>query len=90
MGKILNSPKGVKSGVVERVIIFAAHVAPVTSLCTQTDDPITNDRCIHRACSYSRGHLPPGNGMVRYTLFKSAGYNLILYVHVWPRGVNKL
>ena len=30
MGKILNSPKGVKSGVVERVIIFAAHVAPVT------------------------------------------------------------
>ena len=30
MGKILNSPKGVKSGVLERVIIFAAHVAPVT------------------------------------------------------------
>ena len=30
MGKILNSPKGVKSGVLERVIIFAAHVASVT------------------------------------------------------------
>ena len=87
MGKILNSPKGVKSGVLESVIIFAAHVAPVTSLCTQTDDPITNDRCIHRACSYSRGHLP-GNGMVRYTLFKSTGYNLIIYV--CPRDVNKL
>ena len=87
MGKILNSPKGVKSGVLERVIIFAAHVAPVTSLCTQTDDPITNDRCIHRACSYSRGHLP-GNGMVRYTLLKSTGYNLFLYV--CPRDVNKL
>ena len=29
MGKILNSPKGVKLGVLERVIIFAAHVAPV-------------------------------------------------------------
>ena len=86
MGKILNSPKGVKSCVLERVIIFAAHVAPATSLCTQTDDPITNDRCIHR-CSYSRGHLP-GNGMVRYTLFKSTGYNLILYV--CPRDVNKL
>ena len=41
-----------------------------TSLCTQTDDPITNDRCIHRACSYSRAHLP-GNGMVRYTPYKS-------------------
>ena len=82
MGKILNSPKGVKSGVLERVIIFAAHVAPVTSLCTQADDPITNDRCIHRACSYSRGHLP-GNGMVRYTLFKSTGYNLIIYVHMY-------
>ena len=87
MVKILNSPKGVKSGVLDRVIIFAAHVAPVTSLCTQTDDPITNDRCIHRACSYSRAHLP-GNGMVRYTLFKSTGYNLILYV--CPRDVNKL
>ena len=32
---------------------------------TQTDDPITNDRCIHRACSYSRAHLPGnGNGQV--------------------------
>ena len=41
MGKILNSPKGVKSGVLESVIIFAAHVATVISLCTQTDDPIT-------------------------------------------------
>ena len=30
MGKILNSPKGVKSGVLERVIIFDTHVAPVT------------------------------------------------------------
>ena len=52
MGKILNSPKGVKSGVLERVVIFTAHVAPVTSLCTQTDDPITNDRCI---CSGYQG-----------------------------------
>ena len=29
MGKILNSPKGVKSGVLESEIIFAAHVATV-------------------------------------------------------------
>ena len=64
IGKILNSPKGVKSGVLEGVIIFVAHVAPVTSLCTQTDDPITNDRCIHWACFYLRGYLS-GNGMVR-------------------------
>ena len=30
----------------------------------------------------------PGNGMVRYTLIKSTGYNLIFYV--CPRDVNKL
>ena len=24
----------------------------------------------------------PGNGMVRYTLFKSTGYNLIVYIDV--------
>ena len=30
MGKILNSPKGVKSDVLDSVIISAAHVAPVT------------------------------------------------------------
>ena len=34
-----------------------------------------------------RAHLP-GNGMVRYTLFKYMGYNIILYV--CPRDVNKL
>ena len=30
MGEIMNSPKGVKSGVPERVGISGPHVAPVT------------------------------------------------------------
>ena len=34
-----------------------------------------------------RSHLP-GNGMVRYTLFKSTGHTLIFYA--CPRDVNKL
>ena len=48
MGKILNSPKGVKSGVLESVIIFAAHVATVIYHCvpklmtqSQTTDAFT-------------------------------------------------
>ena len=53
MGKILNSPKGVKSGVLERVIIFAAHVAPITI----HSKIITGNQSCVTVCEQIRQHM---------------------------------